>query len=373
MAALIAPGEPGRTLVPLRRMERQYAGIQYMRGGAAMTVLLVHSFMPVFGPIRYAGLVISLFFLISGFLVVAITSDATRPRRFMLARIRRIGPVYWLLTGLAAILLWGGVNWQSPIPFWHLFSYDPPLPWRFIAASLAFIPAWNQGAGTVQPVNPVGWTVNLEMLYYAIFALLLYLPRRWLMPALTIAIGTLALIGIFNRPDHPALWAWTHPIGLDFLIGAWIGHAWQTRGNMWRVLGWCSLAVITVLLLRAVMGHFDPLIFAALFGPIFGALFVAVIRAEERGEGIRAARLPMLIGNASYSIYLTQFSVMLMLNLAGVPHGLLFGVVQLILSTSLGIVIHLLLEDPLLRLMGRKPIKPPDRDSGHDRGQSVAG
>lgn len=359
MAAPIVPEEPGRTLTPLRRMERQYPSIQYMRGGAAMTVLVVHSFMPFFDPIRYAGSVIGLFFVISGFLVVAITSDTTRPHRFMLARIRRIGPLYWILTGLAATLLWGGVSWQSPIPFWYIYSYDPPLPWRFIAASLAFIPAWNQGAATIQPVIPAGWTIHLEMLYYATFALLLYLARRWLMPALTAAIGTLALIGIFNRPDQLVLWAWTHPLGLDFLIGAWIGHAWQTRGNMWRVLGWCSLSVIAVLLLRAVVGQFHPLIFAPLVGLLFVALFVAVISAEEVGAGIRAARLPMLVGNASYAIYLTQFSVMLMLDLARVPHGLCFGLAQLTVSTSLGVIIHLLLEEPLLRLMGRKPLKPP--------------
>lgn len=356
MEAPIPPREQGRTLAPLRRMERQYASIQYMRGGAAMTILVVHSFMPVFDPIRNLGSVISLFFLISGFLVIAITSDATRPHRFLLARIRRIVPLYWILTGLAAILLWGGVSWQSPIPFWYIYSYDPPLPWRFITASLAFVPAWNQGAGTIQPVIPAGWTVNLEMLYYAIFALLLYLPRRWLMPVLTMAISMLALIGIFNRPDQLALWAWTHPIGLDFLIGAWIGHAWQTHGNMWRVLGWCSLSVMTVLLLRAIVGHFDPVIFAALFGPLFGVLFVAVIRAEEVGAGIRAARLPMLIGNASYAIYLMQFVVMLMLDLAEVPHGLGFGLAEFTLTILSGIAVHMLMEEPLLRLMGRKPI-----------------
>lgn len=342
----------------LRTIDRQYAGIQYMRGGAALSALAVHSFEPAVSQIATLGTVLSLFFLISGFLVVSITSPRTRPHRFMLARFRRITPLYWLLTIFTATLLWGGVSWNSPIPFWHVFSYDPPLPWRLIAASLGFLPYWNAGSGTIQPVIPPGWTINLEMLYYAIFALTLCLPRRWMMPALTLAVGALTLTGIVYRPDHPVFWLWTHPLGLEFLAGAWIAHAWQTGRNMWSALGWYALIVVVIFLIQLAIQGFTPRMISPLFGPIYGVLFVSVVNADSRGTGLRVWRLPLLIGDASYSIYLVQFSVMVMLNFAGVAHGFAFGMAQFVASIVLGITIHLLLDDPMMRLLGRRPITP---------------
>ena len=349
---VIAP----RDGLPLRMMNRQFVGIQYMRGGAALTVLFVHAFHSTLGPIGILGSVLSMFFLISGFLVVSITSPRTRPHRFILARFRRITPLYWLLTIFAATLLWGGVSWNSPIPFWHVFSYDPPLPWRLIVASLGFLPHWNAGSGTIQPVIPSGWTINLEMLYYSIFALTLFLPRRWMMPALTIAIGALTLTGLFNRPDHPALWVWTHPLGLEFLTGAWIAHAWQTRRNMWHVLGWCALVVVVIFLAQLAIRGVTPRMIMPLFGPLYGVLFVAVISADSRGTGLRVWRWPLLIGDASYSIYLVQFSVMVMLNFAGMAHGFTFGLAQFVVSLVFGITVHKLIDDPMMRLLGRRPL-----------------
>ncbi len=125
---------------------------------------------------------------------------------------------------------------------------------------------------------------------------------------------------------------------------------------MWRALGWCSFVITTLVMVTLATKPFTGTLIMPLAGPLFGVLFVAVISAEDKGAGIAERRLPMLIGNASYSIYLVQFPVMVMLNLTGLPHGLLFGLAQFSLSVLLGIATHWAIENPLLLLMGRKPV-----------------
>ena len=78
-------------------------------------------------------------------------------------------------------------------------------------------------------------------MFYVLFALSLYLPRRWQLPALLGVLLTLAGLGTIEFFTTPTLIGWTNPIIIDFSVGALIGHMWQYGWKMGR-----SFAVVTV-------------------------------------------------------------------------------------------------------------------------------
>ena len=114
---------------------------------------------------------VDIFFVISGFIMVYASSrwfgSARAPRVFLAHRIARIVPLYWatMMVYLAVLLL-------TP---WLLNSeYLAP---HFVIASFLFIPAARPD-GLVQPLYSLGWTLNYEMFFYALFAIAIAFPRR---------------------------------------------------------------------------------------------------------------------------------------------------------------------------------------------------
>jgi len=166
-------------------MTQQFTGLQILRFVAAMLVAVMHITQAISihvtgrGDAHYWGAGsagVDIFFVISGF-VMAITTQgepARGPARlaaawvFIQRRILRIVPLYWFYTLLKAALL-------LAIPALAVKSTIEPV---HFAASLLFIPMKSPW-GLVQPVLPVGWTLNFEMLFYMVFAIAIALgaPR----------------------------------------------------------------------------------------------------------------------------------------------------------------------------------------------------
>lgn len=339
---------------PPHRMDRQCYGLQYLRALAALMVLTHHAFKFDTFPLNMLGTGVDLFFVLSGFLMVAITDETTRPGSFLLARLRRIVPLYWLLTTAIVILMWGAVSWRSPIPFWYLSVYTTEVPGRLIAASYAFIPVWNAGANRPWPVLPAGWTLNLEMMFYVLFALSLFLPRRWQIPGLSGVLLTLVAVGALHTPDTPALLAWTDPVIIDFVVGAWIGYMWQNGKGLWR-----GFSIIIVFILALCMAMFllvpiEPKHYRFVLSIPYTALLIWALKAEEQPGGIPRLSLPLFLGNASYSIYLVQFVPIVILQMHDVPRGLLYASTLIVATLTMATPLYLWVERPILRLLGKR-------------------
>lgn len=335
--------------VPLRTLDRRLHGLQYLRAVAALAVLLLHSFRLEHTPFSVLGLGVDLFFILSGFLMVAITDESTRPGEFLRARMARIVPLYWLITTLVVVQLWGGVSWESPLPFRHLANYIQDVPVNRIAASYLFVPWWNETNRLIQPIVPLGWTLNLEMMFYLLVGLSLLLPRPRRFPAVFAVLVTLATLGTLELVSHPTLVAWTNPIILEFLVGYWIGYVWQQGKALWP-----AFALAAILLLCAVaiawfagVDRFRDVQFVIAIP--FAALLILVLQAEDRSGSVPNLPLLLLLGNASYAIYLIQFSVQIYLNRIGVPGGLLYGICMTAASVIAGIMLYKFVELPIMR------------------------
>lgn len=188
--------------------------VQALRGIAALLVVLWHAstyFGPygtgiagkLFGPGATMG--VDLFFLISGFIMV----HTTRARdgswkdtaAFAIKRISRIWPV-WIVALLLCAL-------SSPDR--HAFVVDPAKR-SSLLHSMVFVPAAGAPMDVAPvygfPVLGVGWTLNYEMYFYAVFAgSMLFARWRWAAFFTWIAATLLLLPYCAGHLATPADWA----------------------------------------------------------------------------------------------------------------------------------------------------------------------
>lgn len=305
----------------------------------------------------YWGLGVDIFFVISGFIMVYTSADLFgRPgawRIFLHRRLTRIVPLYWLLT---TALLLGSL--AAP----RLLNV-PIDDWRHVLASYLFIPSLR-APGEIRPVMALGWTLNMEMLFYVLFAAALALPYRAGLRALSLVIVTLALIGLIVQPTQVQLAFWTQSIVLEFLFGCLLAAAYRRGARLTPAAG-----VLIGLLGMAGMLRFsifeDRLIMPDAIRWGVPALLVVAAASLTQASTARAMIWLAAIGNASYSLYLIHpFVLRPMRNVWIATVGdavplMSFVAVATLLSIVAGAVLYRCVERPLLRLVNGRAAAGP--------------
>jgi exopolysaccharide production protein ExoZ len=286
--------------------------IQYLRAAAALMVAYFHAidqipgYRPDFDRFLGGGLNLAsgvdIFFVISGFIML-ITNRNGRPGRFALRRLIRIVPLYWLLT----LLLVGLTLWQ-PAQFRSTVVSPSAL-----IQSLLFIPYMNPGhPGEIFPLLVPGWTLNLEMFFYAVFALVLFAPERLRVPIVGAILGSLVLLGLLlqGRGVPPELLFYTDSRLVEFWLGMLIAHV-LIRDSLRLPRGVC-VGLVAVGFAMLLTGIPMKLLGVNLFTfnitsnvlPAAGIIVGTV--CLERSGSIRNHPWLHWLGDASYSIYLTH-------------------------------------------------------------------
>jgi exopolysaccharide production protein ExoZ len=177
-------------------------GIQVLRFIAALMVVFAHA-IPEFQPIGSHG--VDVFFVISGFIMVhtsaSLFGGPGSSKAFLTKRIARIAPLYWIVTLLTASV--GTFSWQH------------------VAASLLFLPGnWSEAQYSALPVVTVGWSLNVEMFFYVVFAAGLRFPRQVAVAGVSTVLVGMVLIGIYTNVLTPAVRLyWASPQILEFVVG----------------------------------------------------------------------------------------------------------------------------------------------------------
>ncbi|PYE35894.1 exopolysaccharide production protein ExoZ [Rhizobium sp. PP-F2F-G38] len=309
-----------------------YQSIQCLRAVAVLMVALVH-LSPQQVAIGAAG--VDIFFVISGFIMATIGARET-PSTFAMRRVARIVPLYWAVTlFMCALALKPG--------FFSNFTFDMPR----LVMSLFFIP-YRDVDGIIWPLVQVGWTLNLEIFFYAVFMLCLLTARP--VPAAIGAILLLIVVGLLLDPQQAAPIIWTSPLLAEFLFGMLIAILPRPRSLVVAlaitVVGvlWFAIAAASQVTPDNEGWRF------VVWGGGAALLVLGCLGLEEAGAWPRAARPLALLGDASYSFYLLHGLVIaLVVKLLG--HGLAAGIVVLTVSTLASFLSLHLFERPAARLV----------------------
>jgi exopolysaccharide production protein ExoZ len=349
---------------------RQNQAIQVLRGLAALLVVVGHAIhetqvmgnalgrAPIDGSLVRWSTGVDIFFVISGFIMVySSTQLFQRPggwRSFLWRRFVRIVPLYWLLTTL---LLLGA--FVAP----RLLNV-PIDDWRHVLASYLFIPSLR-APGEIRPVMALGWTLNLEMFFYALFACTLALPMRRAVLVLTAFLALLAGIGLAVEPTQVQLAFWTQSIILEFAFGCLLALAYL-RGLR---IGATPALLLASAGLAGLVQWPVPVEWQLPDALRWGipALMIVAAAALHPGAGSKgnvSSRLPnlaVLLGNVSYSLYLVHPFVLrplrnLWTQLIGNALPLTAYVAAATIAACLAaLLLYRYVEQPLLRAMrGRR-------------------
>lgn len=348
-------------------MKQTFVGLQILRFVAAMLVAWMHITQAISIHITGRGegvywgtgaVGVDIFFIISGFVMMISTANVPfhGPERganawiFIKRRILRIVPVYWFYTLLKAALI-------LAIPALAVKSVIDP---GHLAASLAFIPVMAPW-GLIQPVLPVGWTLNFEMLFYMVFALAIALgvPRlRW-----CLLVFLCVFVAARFAPDSVPLAFYAQSIIFEFIIGVAFAQVVLRWGHAPVGHGAAALLLAAGCVFTFGMG-WDPASDRLWpWGIGSAAIVLGTIWLERLLEGKRWTKPLVHLGDASYSIYLSHTFVVpacvIVLKKLGVMDTATVFILTSLAVMAAGSISYLWLEKPLISIFKKVLFRTP--------------
>jgi exopolysaccharide production protein ExoZ len=364
-AELLSPTKPST--------KSEIVGVQYLRGIAALLVLVVHSDhmlgmekyfgVSYIGPFANGGnLGVDLFFVISGFIIFYITdgfSPKTNSKAFLWRRFLRIIPFMWLCIIAVYVLRSAVRGMVDPIPFVRGFLLFP--------------------VGDVDP-NTV-WTLRHELFFYLfVFTCLAY--RRGYLALLTFLLLPIPLYLFQSQTGYleSELLSKVFNVRANTSFAAGILIAWLYRkGHVWHraEVGVAVVLSAPVVLLcfeyfvaqsLVPVGNIDPeyalgptalIVASRCVLATFVCSWIVYASLSCVANESRLHEIGMVLGNASYSIYLTHETVIsfvgiLFTKLKLNNYGVIAGLASIALAIVMGTMVHYRIEKPLIAFLRKR-------------------
>jgi exopolysaccharide production protein ExoZ len=281
-----------------------YKSIQALRAIAAILVVLMHQIfyydanliylkeatpkISSFYEFKSFGMAgVHLFFVISGFVMALIyeAKPMQGPARFVKDRVIRIVPLYWIAT-IAWVLV------HAPGTYTN----------TSIIKAMLFVPT-----AEFFPVLGVGWSLNYEMFFYAIFTIAVIAFKRSIyVMAIPLALSVIA--GHYFPGTLSTFYG--NPIILEFLAGIVIFkiHRLGCLKNSGHILFWSGIISLLSSVVYLHGGSFlakNPVIPWGIPSALI-VLGATVLDFNGKTYGVLRSRALQLLGAASYSIYLSH-------------------------------------------------------------------
>jgi exopolysaccharide production protein ExoZ len=356
-------------------------GIQILRGLAAVLVVFHHSLEESLAIsqriapewlIRLGASGVDIFFVISGFIIFSVTygRDPRNPEPaplFLTKRFVRIFPIYWIcLLGTLALFLTGH--------FYRSLHLDAGI----LGSSVFLLPNKKLIVG-------VAWTLVYEMYFYYLFSITLYIRNARLS---TIVTTTFICAGLFLSRFLPAgdyKQFLSDPIAVEFCFGlilAYFIHR-QALNAVWLRYLWLPGLILMVAGSAFAWNNGSTAGIAAEVRFLawgLPALLVTFSFIKMRFAKSSLTRILVPVGDASYSIYLTHPTMMIvfasLINshiLKPIPYPIFYTLLFTVICIIFGLLIHYLVERPILAwLRSRLQVKRSARLAPSEKGASEA-
>jgi len=334
--------------------------LQAGRGIAAVMVLFYHmqgmfadsrywGARPVGGFFDFGFAGVHFFFVLSGFIIaLSHWDDIGTPaalRGFAWKRFSRVYPFYWAVTGVILLT-------YTLLPTLDSAAGRTSAP--VVAGSFTLLPF----AG-VDGVLAVSWTLFHEVAFYCVFAVLI----------LNRGIGILAfglwLLLIGFSPALPESWSYlASPLNLLFFLG--IACFWLYKNKPVVRPGLVAMAGVAMFAvfgsLSIPQGVNENWFFVLGFG-MSAAIGILGFAALEIGGALKIPKVLIILGSASYSIYLIHYPLIALMGKLLIKLGLREypGISWLIVGATaiaFGILAHYVIERPLTNILRRRLTRP---------------
>jgi len=333
-----------------RRRGDPFLSIQYLRAVAALLIVYQHAreFIPEhFTHLKYFNgeCGIDIFFVISGF-IMTLTAAGAAPRDFLLRRLTRIAPLYWLFSVLAVALFFVARPLAGNID----------VTAQTLVMSLLLIPHENlTHPGKIWPILPQAWTLMYEMFFYVTFALLLFLPVHRRTVAIGLAYLGLAGLGVLlPHTNIPVVYVLTNPMLLEFVGGMVVGHLYLRKRQLPFMMSVTLLLAGTGWLVVESFSEAPRLFVRGVtaFMIVLGAV------SMERQRGVLKSGFLRVLGDSSYSIYLSHLFMLQIFTAAwskaelaqsGNTYAFGYAACSVAFSAWAGILVYKSIERPMLR------------------------
>ena len=356
----------------------RFSNVQILRAVAALMIVVYHCGIEMPEIAAQTGRVwsldftsfgagVPLFFAISGFIMVTTSrgfGSLTGAADFMRRRIVRIVPLYWAVTTAALC---------AAIAAPQLFKVSLA-DTGYLAGSFLFWPAMRI-TGEIRPLATPGWTLNLEMMFYAVFAVSMLLPRRAGLAATFAVLGALVLARLAGLLAGVPAMFWSDPIILGFLAGMALALLRESGLALTAREAGMTTALGALMLFHPRMTGLEE---TDLLPRVLDAIPCAIVLAgatlgPQIGEKTLLARLLVPIGDASYSLYLTHEFLLRAMRMAwtkllgaAAPVSLYLPA-GIIAATVLALLVYSCFERPVTRRLSRPWFPPRGRESYGDR------
>ncbi len=266
-------------------------------------------------------------------------SEVSGFKDFIIKRLTRIVPLYWLVTF-----------------FWAFVLARPAgVPTDKLLQSLFFIPTADS-----QTVVGPGWTLNIEIFFYILFGIITYTLKR---SAVWVGVAFLILNAIHSLTGSYFIKLYCDPIVWAFFGGMVVFHVHKMPAIVSDSI--YILGIGALLLLSTIFWHLpDNSTGIRQFFPWVMSSIILVLGAVSMDWGGKAAwvfnsKIMLLIGDSSYSLYLVHaccffgVSNVLLYNLKVQNYITPDGAILLYLAVCcfISIIVHLCVEKPINRLI----------------------
>jgi exopolysaccharide production protein ExoZ len=312
-----------QTFTNAQKRPRTLFGVQIARGIAATMVVLAHANLLIDSHMFQGWFIegwcgVDFFFVLSGFIIFYANHHDIGHRPglplYLFKRFVRIYPIYWAYS-IAAVFVH-----LALAPRIHLISWIHLSARTLISCALLY--PTNVSANEM-PVLPVAWTLSYEVLFYLMFGVLIALKPRIAYPLVAVwSLVSLANVLFEHNFDNLFLNLLFAPRNSEFLLGAVVG--WLAIKGSHRIgiliLWICMASGLALLAASWTHAHWFanvPSNNVAGFGAAFALIVFAAVGLEMHGPkgGGRARRLLIYLGDASYSIYLVHFLLIVIANI----------------------------------------------------------
>lgn len=345
----------------------RYAFLDGIRGMAAIFVLMRHTGNYWHFEFFRSYLAVDLFFILSGFIIAhaydeKIRNGSIKFRQFVGIRLIRLYPVFFLSLIISTCLLIAKLTLKHEI---NLNDLTDIL--SVVALTALFLPSHLTGNVYLFPINAIYWSLFFELISNFIYAAIRPLLNNIVLAVIILVSALLIFVTSYRHGSLDTGYLWDNEsLVTGFsrsIFGIFVGLMLYRYQEKFKhqlrksLVAWLAFLVIAVILASPSVAQYNWAVDAFIVVVIFP---VALLCASQ-GNISRVQKLLLLLGSASYPIYVLHTPVSIIFSSLFKSYigalAPLSGIVLVIILIALSVWVEKIYDIPLRRWMSNRILK----------------